>query len=93
MWWGAPVLASVGLSQAIQVPIALMATLGNLWAGSLELLLAAVLSLGVALGSAAGARVAHTVPVAYLARMVAIALVLIGGIIAVRSGYSLTTGW
>jgi uncharacterized protein len=93
MWWGAPVLASVGLSQAIQVPIALMATLGNVWSGSLELLLAGVLSVGVAIGTVAGARIAHAVPAAYLARMVAIALVLVGAVLAVRSGHNMATGW
>ena len=93
MWWGAPVLASVGLSQAIQVPIALMATLGNVWSGSLELLLAGVLSVGVAIGTVAGARIAHAVPAAYLARMVAIALVVVGAVVAVRSGHNMATGW
>ena len=78
MWWGAPVLASVGLSQAIQVPIALIA---------------GVLSVGVAIGTVAGARIAHAVPAAYLARMVAIALVLVGAVLAVRSGHNMATGW
>jgi hypothetical protein len=81
------------LSQAIQVPIALMATLGNVWSGSLELLLAGVLSVGVAIGTVAGARIAHAVPAAYLARMVAIALVVVGAVLAVRSGHNMATGW
>jgi len=93
MWWGAPVLASVGLSQAIQVPIALMASLGNFWTGSLDLLLAAVLSIGITLGSAVGARVAHAVPAAFLARVVAVALVLVGIVVAVRSGHTLARTW
>ncbi len=93
MWWGAPVLTSVGLSQAIQIPIALLATLGNLWTGSLEPLLAGVLSVGVAIGSMVGARIAHAVPAGHLARIVAIALVLVGAILAVRSGHTLATAW
>jgi uncharacterized membrane protein YfcA len=93
MWLGAPVLASVGLSQAIQVPIAVMASLGNFWAGSLDLPLAALLSLGITLGSAAGARVAHAVPAVFLARVVAIALVLVGILVAVRSGHTLAKTW
>src|SRR4029077_5999506 len=89
MWWGAPVLASVGLSQAIQVPIALMASLGNFWTGSLDPLLVALLSIGVTFGSAVGARIAHAVPAVFLARVVAVALVLVGVVVAVRSGHTL----
>ena len=54
---------------------------------------AGVLSVGVAIGSVAGARIAHAVPAAYLARMVAIALVLVGAVLAVRSGHNMATGW
>ncbi len=93
MWWGAPVLASVGLSQAIQVPIALMASLGNFWTGSLDPLLVALLSIGVTFGCAVGARVAHAVPAAFLARVVAVALMLVGVVVAVRSGHTLARTW
>jgi uncharacterized membrane protein YfcA len=93
MWWGAPVLAVVGLSQAIQVPIALMASAGNFWTGSLDLPLAVLLSIGITLGSAVGARVAHAVPVVFLARIVAVALVLVGIVVAVRSGHTLARSW
>jgi uncharacterized membrane protein YfcA len=93
MWWGVPVLASVGLSQAIQVPIALTASLGNVWTGNLDLVLAALLSIGIALGSAVGARVAHAVPAVFLARVVAVALVLVGVIVVVRSGHTLARTW
>jgi uncharacterized protein len=93
MWWGAPVLASVGLSQAIQVPIALMASLGNFWIGSLDPPLAVLLSIGITLGSAVGARVAHAVPAVFLARVVAVALVLVGIVVAVRSGHTLAKTW
>jgi len=46
-----------------------------------------------AFGSAAGARVAHAVPAIFLARLVAVALVLIGIIVAVRSGHTLVETW
>jgi uncharacterized membrane protein YfcA len=93
MWWGVPVLASVGLSQAIQVPIALMASLGNFWTGSLDLKLGVLLSIGITLGSAVGARVAHAVPAVFLARVVAVVLVLVGIVVAVRSGHTLARTW
>jgi len=75
------------------MPIALMASLGNFWTGSLDLMLAALLSIGIAFGSVAGARVAHAVPGVFLARLVAVALVLIGIIVAVRSGHTLVETW
>jgi uncharacterized membrane protein YfcA len=93
MWRNMPVLASVGLSQAIQIPIALMATVGNVWTGSLDLRLGALLSIGVTVGAAVGAHVAHAVPAVFLARVVAVALVAVGAVILVRSGHSLATTW
>src|SRR5262249_45075428 len=93
MWLGGPVLATVGLSQAIQVPIAVMASLGNLWTASLDVPLTVALSIGITLGSAIGARVAHAVPAVLLARAVAIALVLVGIVVAVRSGHTLAKTW
>ena len=93
MWLRIPVLTSVGLSQAIQIPIALMATAGNAWNESLDWSLGALLSIGVTLGAAIGARVAHAVPAVFLTRSVAVALVLVGAIVLVRSGHSLATTW
>jgi uncharacterized membrane protein YfcA len=86
-------LLSLGPSQAIQVPITPMASLGNLWTGSLDLVLAALLSVGVTFGSLADARVAHAVPAVFLARLVAVALALMGVIVAVRSGHALVETW
>ena len=93
MWLGTPVLTSVGLSQAIQIPVALTATAGNAWTGSLDWRLGALLSIGVAMGSAVGTRVAHAVPAAFLTRIVAIALVLVGALVLVRSGHTLANTW
>ena len=93
MWRGTPVLTSVGLSQAIQIPIALMATLGNVWTESLDFQLGALLSIGITLGSAVGAGLAHAVPTVFLTRVVAIALVLVGGLVLVRSGHMLARTW
>ncbi len=93
MWRGTPILTSVGLSQAIQIPIAAMATLGNFWTGNLDPRLGALLSIGITLGSAVGAYVAHAVPVVFLARAVAVALVVIGALFLVRSGHALVTAW
>jgi uncharacterized membrane protein YfcA len=93
MWLSVPVLTSVGLSQAIQIPIAFMATAANAWTGNLDWRLGAWLSIGVTLGSAVGARIAHAVPAAFLTRIVAVALVLVGALVLLRSGHGLATTW
>ena len=89
LWLKIPVLTAVGLSQAIQVPIATLASVGNFWSGHLDLELGLVLGLGVAIGSGVGARIAHAVPTLLLGRLVAIVLVLVGLIVLGRSGYAL----
>ena len=70
-----------------------MATVGNAWTGSLDWRLGAWLSIGVVLGAAAGARVAHALPAPLLTRIVAVALVLVGAIVLARSGQSLANTW
>ncbi len=73
-----PVLTAVGLSQVIQLPIALLATAGNLGYGSLDMVLGGLLALGLAFGTWAGATIAHAVPRATLRRMVSLVLVIVG---------------
>jgi uncharacterized membrane protein YfcA len=93
IWLGLPAIISVGLSQAIQVPIAAMASLGNLWTGDVDLVLGASLSIGIVIGSAIGARMAHALPTFVLARVVAVALMLTGLLLIVRSGRTLAGAW
>jgi uncharacterized membrane protein YfcA len=89
IWLKLPALVSVGLSQAIQVPIAIMATAGNLWTGTIDLPLAASVSLGIVIGAWIGARVAHALPAPILARVVAVALLATGLLVIIRSGQTL----
>lgn len=84
MWLRVPVLTAIGLAQAIQLPIAVMATGGNYAAGTLDLQLGALLGLGLAAGTWGGAHLAHALPRAVLFRIVAAVLVGIGIIIVVR---------
>jgi uncharacterized protein len=91
MWLRVPVLAAVGLSQAIQIPIAGLASAGNLIAGDLDPRLALLLSIGLILGSAVGARIAHAMPSLFLTRLVAIVLLLVGALLIVRSGQALAS--
>jgi uncharacterized membrane protein YfcA len=89
LWLRTPVLAAVGLSQTVQIPIAGLATIGNLWEGHLDLRLGLLLTLGVALGSAVGARIAHALPSRLLTRLVAVVLLLVGALLVVRAGGAL----
>lgn len=89
MWLRVPVLAAVGLSQAIQIPIAGLASAGNFIAGHLDPRLAILLSIGLTLGSAAGTRIAHALPSLLLTRLVAVVLLLVGALLIVRSGQAM----
>jgi len=73
-----PVLTAVGLSQVIQLPVALAATFGNVLYGDLDLVLAGILAASLTLGSWYGAKLAHTLPREVLRRIVAVVLVFIG---------------
>jgi uncharacterized membrane protein YfcA len=74
-----PILASIGLAQAIQLPVAAAATSGYWLSGTLDVALGLTLAAGVALGTWAGAKAAHRVPTDALRRGVAVLLVLVGG--------------
>jgi uncharacterized membrane protein YfcA len=76
-----PVLTSVGLSQAIQLPIAIAATVGNAFYGELDLALGGVLAASLTVGSWYGAKLAHVVPRATLRRIVSAVLVIVGAFI------------
>jgi hypothetical protein len=84
IWLELPVLTAIALSQAIQLPIALLATAGNAWSGNLDLTLGVLLAAGLAVGTFVGARIAHAVPRALLRRAVAIVLVAVGAAITIK---------
>ena len=73
-----PILASIGLAQAIQLPIAAAATGGFLLSGLLDVPLALALAAGIALGTWLGAQAAHAFPTSRLRRLVAVLLVIVG---------------
>jgi uncharacterized membrane protein YfcA len=73
-----PVLTAVGLSQVIQLPVALAATFGNVLYGDLDLVLAGILAASLTVGSWYGARLAHILPREVLRRIVAVVLVFVG---------------
>lgn len=73
-----PVLAAVGLAQAIQLPVAIAATFGNVLYGELDLGLGGILAAALTVGSWYGAKLAHAMPRAMLRRIVSIVLVAVG---------------
>lgn len=84
-----PVLTAVGLSQAIQLPVAVAATLGNVLYGKLDLTLGGILAVGLTVGSWFGAKLAHVVPRTLLRGIVSVVLLLIGAFILIDVGWRL----
>lgn len=82
VWRRLPMLTAVGLAQVIQLPVAALATVGNALHGPVDWALGAWLALALVIGVTAGARLAHALPGAALARLVAVLLVAVGGVMA-----------
>jgi uncharacterized membrane protein YfcA len=84
-WLRVPVLTAIGLSQVIQLPIALLATGGNFAFGEPDLMLGLLLAAGLIVGTLAGAQFAHKMPRAVLGHAVSGALLIIGGLILLKA--------
>ncbi|MGA7490618.1 MAG: sulfite exporter TauE/SafE family protein, partial [Xanthobacteraceae bacterium] len=84
IWLDLPVLSAIALSQAIQLPIAVLATAGNMLSDSLDPTLGGLLAAGLAIGTFVGAKVAHAVPRRALRGAVAIVLIVVGASIALN---------
>lgn len=81
---GLPVLTAVGLSQAIQIPIATFATIGNWAQGNLNITLGLTIAAAMVVGSALGATLIHRVPTEPIKKVVAVLLLLVGSAIAMQ---------
>jgi uncharacterized membrane protein YfcA len=80
-----PALAAIGVSQAIQLPIAISASVGFYLYGSIDFELGLLLGLTQAVGVVVGAQIAHKVSGKQLRRIVALALVAVGLLMIVRA--------
>ena len=78
LWLHVPVLAAVGLSQVIQLPISVFATAGNVVYGVIDVTVAAALSVLLMIGVWFGARIAHRASSTTLKRIVSLMLVGVG---------------
>lgn len=84
LWLKVPVLTAIGLSQAVQLPIATLATAGNFAFGSPNIVLGVMLGIALAIGSYGGAQLAHALPKEGLKKIVAFVLILVGLMIIIR---------
>jgi uncharacterized membrane protein YfcA len=88
IWMQVPILTAVGLSQVIQIPIALLATTGNLMFGRIEWLIGMSIATLLVLGVVVGARIAHRISRVALKRFIAFALLLVGAAMLARMAAS-----
>ena len=84
IWCRVPVLTTIGLSQVIQIPIALTATAGNLIHGEVNLNLGLAIGVVLAGGAFIGAGAVHRVPVPLLKKTMGMVLLGVGGMILLR---------
>ena len=78
VWLKVPTLTAIGLSQAVQLPIASLATIGNFIYGTVDMVIGGVIAAALMIGAAIGAHFAHAVSQATLRRVVAWVLVAVG---------------
>ncbi len=89
VWLKVPVLTAIGLSQAVLLPIAALATAGNFLYGSVNMTIGITLAVSLMAGAAIGARIAHAVSGVTLKNIVAWVLVAVGFFMAIR----VARGW
>ena len=85
LWRGVPLLAAVTIGQVAQLPIATMATAGNVVSGGVDLAAAAAIGAALVPGVIAGQRIAASVPLVALTRVVAVLLIALGVWFAVEA--------
>ena len=78
IWLQMPALTAVGLSQVIQIPIALAATAGNIFYGEVDFILGLGIAVSLVIGVIYGAQLAHRLPKEQFRRFIAFALLLVG---------------
>ena len=85
IYLGLPALTAIGLSQAIQIPIAAFASTANWALGAINLELAAFIAVGVVAGTVAGALLIHRVATIHLRKIIAVLLIVVGLGVAFRT--------
>ncbi len=80
-----PALAAIGISQVVQLPIAISASIGFGVYGQIDFKLGTFVGIIQVVGVVAGAKIAHAVPADRLRQIVAIALIGVGFFLLFRS--------
>ena len=88
IWMKAPVLMAVGLSQVIQIPIALLATISNITFGEIDLPKGFGLAFLLMLGVLYGARISHKVSLEKLKTFIALSLLIVGFFMLIKTAIS-----
>lgn len=78
VWLSTPTRAAIAMAQAVQLPIALAATVVNAWAGQLDWRLGTTLGAVLVAGWLVGDRLAARMPILLLRRLLGGLLVLLG---------------
>ena len=81
----APTLTAIGVSQVVQILVAIFSTFGYVLFGQVDFFLGTTLGLVAAAGVVIGTRVAHAVPILTLRRIVAVSLIGAGILIVMRA--------
>jgi uncharacterized protein len=84
IFFGLPVLTAVGLSQAVQIPIAIFSSIGFWNQGVLNISLGLSIAASMVVGSLVGATLIHRLPVEPLKKLVASLLVIVGIVISAQ---------
>jgi uncharacterized membrane protein YfcA len=87
IWLRLPTLAAIGLSQAAQIPIAILATVGNFAYGDPDVSMGLALGIGLAAGTWGGAKLAHVMPRKTLGGAATAVLIVVGVLICARLAY------
>ena len=85
IYLGLPALTAIGLSQAIQVPIAAFASTANWTLGVINFELAGFIATGVVVGTVVGAFLIHRVATTHLRKIIAVLLIVVGFGVALRT--------
>ena len=89
IYLGLPVLTAVGLSQAVQIPIAAFASIGNWTQGNLNVELGLAIAASMVIGTLVGAKLIHHVPTEPIRKTVAVFMIVVGTGIALQVAHEL----
>lgn len=81
----APLLLAVGVGQAVQLPIATLATLVNFRNGTLDFTMAGTIAVSLAIGCFVGSHIAHRLPAKLLSRSAGLLFLCIGLLVAINA--------